>query len=1129
MSEIASNWLVIIADCSIKAIVLAAIAWAVIRVLNLQDSNLRHRVWTTVLAGMIVLPLLSQVTPAIGLPKIYSSVLKNDDQREPTLASVPASLSESKFSHDLIDANSDQAAEIESQVHSDMVPRDDQEITSRALVSTGTLTPGIVTTGPSSEVSSASPAATTKTAGEPVVAFSPLEVLQRTAPYLFWVWLIGFTLLISRTSLGLIATARIQRAGTGISQDELKELGISACETENVKLYENPIIRVPLTVGVFRTRVLLPSDWLTWSTDKLRAVIAHESEHARRRDTVVMFLAELNRAIHWFHPLSWWLNRRLSVLAESTCDDAAIQSAGDRTQYARHLLEVAARVQLSGGRLQPLGVSMARESNVEQRIHAILDFTRPLSKRLSPASAIALLAVAMSLVAVTSAVKPKPELAVAQDDSTAQENSTSQENSEETDQTTDGLLKYEGVVVDPDGNLVEGAEIRITHWSKSGFPLRVPPVAVTNAKGEFKFEKHKSDFEQHSQAEFWRFANLVASKPGFGSAMVTSLHAETTGQILNALTEEEKRWMLKEMEQPLRMELSSSKTPVRGRVLDTQGNPVPDANVSVINIWKPKADDLTQWREECKRLGANYYSARNLLDSEVGGNFIDGPQASAVPIAVTDDDGRFELVGLGDNRVAEVILSGPGIESKSFHVRSEPGEIVRVARSSRGDDLGNETYYPNEFTHVAGPSQPVIGKVTDADTGEPVVGITVKADRVAGHPLGGGPESGALRAVTDSEGHYKIEGFPIGRNSLILLPNANSPYLTGGFTAKTNADTAPLIKDVKAKKGVLVTGKVIDGETRKAVQGYVQCYAQSDNPHVKDAPMFKRGNTRYLNRTDREGNFSISVLPGQSVLVFNADNHQRYKRGAGAEDLKWQTADDQNGFYRAYPSYLVVNNHHYIKPLNFKPGDQPTPLEITLGSGVEIPVEVVREDGSVPEEFYFLGQNNFGSTWYHEDDAIKVKGYFSSQGRTVMAFDHVQNLIGRVRIDGEPPEKIKIQLSPAAKVTGRLVDDEGEPIAGAVLGNSFKAYREMRDNVPQVSHFLSRIRSRPIMTDKDGNFELIGFMPGQKYSARASVQGKGSMKGNLTSLGNLFEDMIFKPNEVKDLGDVVAVKPEPIQ
>jgi beta-lactamase regulating signal transducer with metallopeptidase domain len=164
-----------------------------------------------------------------------------------------------------------------------------------------------------------------------------------------------------------------------------------------------------MAVGVFCPRILLPSEWPEWTAEKLMAVIAHERAHVERRDCAVILLAEVNRALYWFHPLAWWLRHRLAMLAEEACDDAAINAAGDRAAYSRHLLEVASAVAGKRGRLIQPGISMARQSNVEHRINTILDFRRPLSKRLTWATSLLLIAAIVPMIGLAAALRPSTQ------------------------------------------------------------------------------------------------------------------------------------------------------------------------------------------------------------------------------------------------------------------------------------------------------------------------------------------------------------------------------------------------------------------------------------------------------------------------------------------------------------------------------------------------------------------------------------------------------------------------------------------------------------------------------------------------------------------------------------------------
>ena len=123
-------------------------------------------------------------------------------------------------------------------------------------------------------------------------------------------------------------------------------------------------ITMPVTFGA---TVLLPADFAEWSAVKRRAAMSHERSHVARGDFYILLVARLNRCLFWFSPLSWWLARSLTELAEILSDDAAIEAIGDRVSYAEIPPDVATHV----GRL-PAALPMARPHTVRLRIERIL-------------------------------------------------------------------------------------------------------------------------------------------------------------------------------------------------------------------------------------------------------------------------------------------------------------------------------------------------------------------------------------------------------------------------------------------------------------------------------------------------------------------------------------------------------------------------------------------------------------------------------------------------------------------------------------------------------------------------------------------------------------------------------------
>lgn len=131
---------------------------------------------------------------------------------------------------------------------------------------------------------------------------------------------------------------------------------------------------VPLACGTLRRRVLLPHTALGWEPERLRAVLLHESAHLSRHDPLCQLLAELVRALFWFHPLVWLAVAQLRREAETACDRHVLANGIAPDRYAHYLLEIVKML-----KKQPSAPAMARTPRLESRVHSILSYlpTRP--------------------------------------------------------------------------------------------------------------------------------------------------------------------------------------------------------------------------------------------------------------------------------------------------------------------------------------------------------------------------------------------------------------------------------------------------------------------------------------------------------------------------------------------------------------------------------------------------------------------------------------------------------------------------------------------------------------------------------------------------------------------------------
>jgi beta-lactamase regulating signal transducer with metallopeptidase domain len=224
------------------------------------------------------------------------------------------------------------------------------------------------------------------------------------------VYLAFSLLLFARVVIGLNLGKRLTLAAETIEDAEALNLLGSISQASNLRrlprLAESSLVSVPVTLGVCQTSILLPSTWHQWDGGELAAVLAHEISHVARRDSCVQLLALIHRAIFWFSPLSWWLNRHLAEFAEQASDEAALASGADRTRYAQALVGFLADLEASPARIWWHGVAMAKTGQGEKRVERILAWKSSMSSQLSKSFVVVLIAICAPVVALTVSAHP---------------------------------------------------------------------------------------------------------------------------------------------------------------------------------------------------------------------------------------------------------------------------------------------------------------------------------------------------------------------------------------------------------------------------------------------------------------------------------------------------------------------------------------------------------------------------------------------------------------------------------------------------------------------------------------------------------------------------------------------------
>jgi len=364
-------WLPFLFDMSFKAMTILLLAYATTRALRAASASLRHHIWTLAFVAVLALPLVAASLPSwqVSMPGWTGSV--------PGLTSASAK-------HAVSPTDRTGGAE---------------RLTGEGLTGNERL---VVTRDQAQAVPGLAPIASSRAMDG---FFS--RGLIRT---ILGLWLAGVALMLVRLGVGVVAACWTSRKADELDHTGWKRLVDELCAELRigtpVRLLTSPAISTPMAWGIFRPALLLPSDAHSWSEDRRRAVVVHELAHVKRRDCLVHLVAQAARAVHWFNPLAWLGTTRLRAERERACDDLVLASGTRSADYAKLLLDVAR------GRMdRSLGwatVSMARPSELEGRLLAILDPARDRSGMGRPA-AVAAIGLAAGVMLPLAAFQAAPE------------------------------------------------------------------------------------------------------------------------------------------------------------------------------------------------------------------------------------------------------------------------------------------------------------------------------------------------------------------------------------------------------------------------------------------------------------------------------------------------------------------------------------------------------------------------------------------------------------------------------------------------------------------------------------------------------------------------------------------------
>jgi beta-lactamase regulating signal transducer with metallopeptidase domain len=380
VTEVSRNLLAQLANAGLRSLVVGIAAGAALSALRVKSTSVRLLTWTLVLYAGLLMPLLGWMLPT--LPIAMPALVGN----RPALFEAGAS------------------GTVDRPQTASFKDRSVVAIAGRSAVSPASEASRALAVRQSPAPDSARPSSLVSSLSWSVIAFAIYTAVA--------------LLLFVRFFLGLVLGGKLRRTSQSICDPRLTSLLASRAQSFGLAsappIAESELICVPVTMGAIRPIILLPSDWREWDEAKLEAVIAHELSHVARHDALTQRLSLMHRAIFWFSPLAWWLDRRLATLAEQASDETALSCGADRKDYAAALLDFFEALRAAPGRVWWQGVAMAKAGEAEQRVERILAWRGAVAMNLKRSVVIAVITLAVPVVYLAAAAHPMSRVQSAQ-------------------------------------------------------------------------------------------------------------------------------------------------------------------------------------------------------------------------------------------------------------------------------------------------------------------------------------------------------------------------------------------------------------------------------------------------------------------------------------------------------------------------------------------------------------------------------------------------------------------------------------------------------------------------------------------------------------------------------------------
>jgi len=335
------------------------------------------------------------------------------------------------------------------------------------------------------------------------------------------------------------------------------------------------------------------------------------------------------------------------------------------------------------------------------------------------------------------------------------------------------------------------------------------------------------------------------------------------------------------------------------------------------------------------------------------------------------------------------------------------------------------------------------GRLSYSTTGESAAGITLAAIR-------SDFAMGVTLAKTDENGFFCLENLTPGLYSVYLESKLDAWTMVAAEKVLVGEGQSVSGQKLKLIKGGWITGRLTDADTGEPFADKWLAFHDSSRRGVPSGASAK---------TDENGVYRFRAAPGRATILLKPPSGyagpQQVRRHV--EVAEGETVNADISFHRKKTERFVI--------------------------------ALMTPDGKPVPGAHIYRETHGGASLTNDEGRFTLEWQHPRQEESLFIIQPKLRLCGMAKVQLQTEGECQIKLEPyqVGEVNGRLVDEAGEPVVGALIRSHFRWH-----DGP-----WGQVDAAETMSDKHGEFRLSNLIVGREHGLSISKEGYGNVHRSL--------------------------------